>query len=58
MNIKFWSENLKGRDHLGDFGVHGVIIFKQGLKEQFVRTWIGLMWLRVGASGKLLWSQK
>jgi hypothetical protein len=26
--IKFWSDNLKGRDHLEDLGVNGRIILK------------------------------
>jgi hypothetical protein len=26
MHAKFWFENLKGRDHLEDLGVHGRII--------------------------------
>jgi hypothetical protein len=26
MHTKFWLENVKGRDHLGDLGVDGRII--------------------------------
>jgi hypothetical protein len=26
MHTKFWSENLKGRDHLEDLGVDGKIL--------------------------------
>jgi hypothetical protein len=28
MNTKVWSENVKGRDHLGDLGVNERIILK------------------------------
>jgi hypothetical protein len=28
MRTKFWSENLKGRGHVEDIGVHGKIILK------------------------------
>jgi hypothetical protein len=31
MYIKFWSDNLKGRDHSEDLGVHGKIILKRTL---------------------------
>jgi hypothetical protein len=34
---KFWSENLKGRDHLED-----LVLEKRGGK-----MWNGLMWLRI-----------
>jgi len=29
MRTKFWSENLKGRDHLGDLGVDGNTILRR-----------------------------
>jgi hypothetical protein len=32
MLTKFWSENLKGRDHLENLGVHGRII---------IQWWVG-----------------
>jgi hypothetical protein len=28
MHTKFWSENLKGRDHSDDIGIDGKIIFE------------------------------
>jgi len=42
------SENLKGRNHLGDLGTDGRIL-QQGLK-----MWTGFIWLRIGTSGRLL----
>jgi hypothetical protein len=34
MNTKYWSENLKGRDHLDDTGTDSKIVFKQIFREQ------------------------
>jgi hypothetical protein len=42
MYTKFYSENLKGRDHLGAAKVDRRIILKWMLKEYSVRVWIGL----------------
>jgi hypothetical protein len=36
MLTKFWSENLKGRDHLEDLGVGGRIILEGILGEYLV----------------------
>jgi len=33
MHTKFWSENLKGRDHLEDLGIDGMIILRVDLRE-------------------------
>jgi len=33
MHPKFWSENLKGRDHLEDLGIDGMIILRVDLRE-------------------------
>jgi hypothetical protein len=44
-------ENLRERDSLGDLGVNGRIILKCILKKSVGRSWIGLLWLRIGTSG-------
>ena len=41
-------------DHLGDVGVDGRVILKSILKKSFARTWIGLVWLRIGTGGRLM----
>jgi hypothetical protein len=33
MRTKYYSENLKGRDHLADIGADGNMIFKYFLKN-------------------------
>jgi hypothetical protein len=43
-NIIFWLGSLKGRDHLEDH-----VLRKQGGK-----VWTGFIWLRIGASGRLV----
>jgi hypothetical protein len=43
-HTKLWSENLKGRDHLEDFGVGGRIILK--------RIWVRSCELELSVSGK------
>jgi len=54
MYKKFWSENLKGRDHAEDLGVDGRIILEWILGKYGGRVWTGLIWLRIGASDRLL----
>jgi hypothetical protein len=49
---QFWSENLKGIEHLGDLDVDGRIILKWLLNVGMI--WIGFVWLRVGINGVLL----
>jgi hypothetical protein len=39
--IKWYVENLKGRDHLEDLSVDGNIILKLILKKQDLRVWTG-----------------
>jgi hypothetical protein len=45
MDTKYWSENVKGKNHLEDLGVEG---------EIGGRVWTGFIWLRIGASDGLL----
>jgi hypothetical protein len=33
MHRKFWSENLKGRDHSEDLGIDGRILLEMYLRE-------------------------
>jgi hypothetical protein len=45
VHTKFWSKNLKGRDHLGDLGVSGKIILKwmwvwSALVSMIMNLWI------------------
>jgi hypothetical protein len=41
IRTQFWSENLKGRDHLEDVGVDGRIILKWILRKWDVTVWTG-----------------
>jgi hypothetical protein len=43
----FWSENLKGRNHLDDLVVDGRIILKWILKEPRIRVWTGFICLTI-----------
>jgi hypothetical protein len=45
MHINCWSQNVKGRDNLGDLGVDKKIILE---------WWTGCIWIRRGTSGRLL----
>jgi hypothetical protein len=51
---KFWSENLKGRDHSEDLGVDGRIIPEFFLGKCGGKVWTGCIRLRIGTSGGLL----
>jgi hypothetical protein len=45
---KFWSENLKERDHTEDLGVTEVIILEWILGKYGGKLWTRFMWLSVG----------
>jgi hypothetical protein len=54
MHTKFWSEDLKGRDHSEDLGVDGKIILEWISEKYGGKVWTGCIWLRIGTSGGLL----
>jgi hypothetical protein len=45
----------RGRRLIGKFGVNGRIILKSVLKKLGGRAWHEFVWLKLGASGWLLW---
>jgi hypothetical protein len=53
MHTKFWSGNLKKKDHVGDLGVDGGITLIWLLKKRVV-MFTGFIWLRTETSGGLL----
>jgi hypothetical protein len=52
MYTKFWSGNLKGRDYAKDLCGDGVIILNWISKKECDKLWTGLIWLRIGSSGR------
>jgi hypothetical protein len=54
MHIGYWWESQKDRHHWKDQDVGGWTILKWILERQNGMVWIGLMWLRIEASGGLL----
>jgi hypothetical protein len=49
-------EPCRERGHLRDIGIEGKIILKFVLKEQGMRMWTELIWIRIEFSGGLLWN--
>jgi hypothetical protein len=50
MHRVFWLEDLKGRVHLEDLGIHGKIIVALIVGKDG-KVWPGYLWLRVGSRG-------
>jgi hypothetical protein len=50
--IGYWWE--KERDHVEDQGIGGRTILKWILERYDGMVWIGLIWLRIGTSGRVL----
>ena len=55
MHTGFWWGNLRERDHLEDLAVDGSILLKWILDG---RAWTGLICLRIGKGGGLLWTRQ
>jgi hypothetical protein len=51
---KSWFQNLKGRDNSEELGVDEKIMLECILRKWSVKLWTGCIWLRIGASGRLL----
>jgi hypothetical protein len=47
MHTKFWTENLKEADHLGDLSVDGDMLVRLILKKSFGRVCTGSICLRI-----------
>jgi hypothetical protein len=45
----------EGKNNLEDLGLRGRIMLKFILKESDGRTWTGIICLRIGKNGGLLW---
>jgi hypothetical protein len=54
MNIIYWWESQKERDHCEDQDIGRWIILKWILERYDEMVWIGLIWLMILTSGKLL----
>jgi hypothetical protein len=44
----FWYESLKGRDHLGDIDMHGMIILKCSLKKSVCEDFDWIVMTKIG----------
>jgi hypothetical protein len=52
-NAKFCFEGVKQSGTLKDLGADGGVIFKQTLRAEGGRVWIGFVWLRIGTTDEL-----
>jgi hypothetical protein len=52
--IQTFVGNLNGRDHLGDLGVDGKIVFMSSLKKWYMRLCTGFIWLGIRTSDGML----
>jgi len=50
---RFWSGNVRERDHLEDPGVDGKIIFRLIFRKWDVGLWTVSIWLRIRTGGEL-----
>jgi hypothetical protein len=46
--------SLKETDHFRDIGVDRRIILQWILRRQGLKMWTGLIWLKIGSSGRFL----
>jgi hypothetical protein len=53
----FWCEDVRERDRFKDKGVDGFVILRYILKLSFGGAWTGLICLRTGTGGGMLWTQ-
>jgi hypothetical protein len=53
VHIGFWWGKLREGIHLEDTVIDSRIILEWILKKSVGRTWTGLIWLRIGTSGRL-----
>jgi len=49
-----WWRKVKERDYVEYLGKDGTMILKWILKKSYIRSWTGLVWLKIGISGWLL----
>ena len=53
MHTGFWWGNVRERDRLEYPGVDGKIILRLIFRTWDVRSWTGLLWLKIGTGGGL-----
>jgi len=54
MHTKFWSDDLKGKEHMQDLGTEGKIILQCILEKKCGKVRSEIIWLMTGTSGRLL----
>jgi hypothetical protein len=54
MHVGYWWESQRERDHWEAQDVGGWTIIKWILEREDKIEWIGLIWLRIGTSGRAL----